>query len=51
MWQVYLLLANERHAIEHRDGVQRRVERGSPLRRWGNARRASAVQRVATQRH
>jgi hypothetical protein len=49
MWQVYLFPAIERQAIEHREGVHRRVERGSPLRRWWNARRASGVQRVATQ--
>ncbi len=49
MWQVYLFLANERQAIEHRDDVKRRVEGGSRLRRWRTARRDAGVQRVTTQ--
>jgi len=49
MWQVYLYLANERRAIEHRDVVKRPVEGRSRLRRWRTARRNAGVQRVATQ--
>jgi hypothetical protein len=49
MWQVYLIQANERQAISHREDMKRRVEGGSRLRRWWNVRRASGAQQGVPQ--
>jgi hypothetical protein len=52
MWQVYLYLANERQAIEHREAARRPIAGGSRIRRWRNARRTTGVtgtQRTVTQ--
>ena len=48
MWQVYLMLANERQTVEQRKTAQQRVERVSLLRGWRTSRRAGG--RVAAGR-
>ena len=48
MWQVYLMLANERQTVEQRKTAQQRVERVSLLRGWRPSRRAGG--RVAAGR-
>jgi|GEM_PF-6033076 len=49
MWQVYLYLANERQAIEHREAARRHPAIGSRIRRWRDARRVSTAQRTVAQ--
>ena len=39
MWQVYLMLANERQATEQRKAAEPHVERAPRTRRWRTGRR------------
>ena len=48
MWQVYLMLANERQTVEQRKAGEQRVERVSLVRGWRTSRRAGG--RVAADR-
>ena len=40
MWQVYLMLANERQTVEQRKTAEQRVERMSLVQGWRASRRA-----------
>jgi hypothetical protein len=43
MWQVYLMLANDRQAADLHKAAEPHLERAPRVRRWRPARRASGV--------